>query len=100
MSSLLLTSYDMSNIDFKIITFQVSRDPHEYYAKSEDVKYIIGHTLDFSAGSRQELHNSILLEINSIFFQEYDIDFFASEANQIEILLSKGVPIVGGHHVI
>lgn len=80
--------------EFKILTFKVYKDPEEWYAKSHDSLYVVGYTLDFAAPSREDLHRQIILEINDIFFQEYDIDFFMSEPNLIEVLLSRGVPII------
>lgn len=81
-------------VEFKIFTFNVYKDNDYLYAKSKDSSYLVGYTLEFIAQSREELHRQILLEINELFFEEYDIDFFASEFDLIEILLSKGIPTI------
>lgn len=63
-------------MSFKILVFKIYQDPEEWYARSEDTIDILGYTLDFTAMSREELYNTIILEINDIFFQDYDgIDF-------------------------
>jgi len=87
-------------MSFKIITFKIYKDPEEWYATSPDSGLVLGYTLDFTAESREALYNTILIEINDLFFNEYDIDFFATEDNRVEILLSKDIPIINNKYVI
>lgn len=87
-------------MDFRIITFKVFKDPEEWYARSDDSVYVLGHILDYTAPSREELINTLTLDVNDIFFQEYDIDVFTTEDGPIEILLSRGVPIINNKYVV
>ena len=87
-------------MDFKIITFKVFKDPEEWYARSDDSIFVLGHILDYTAPSREELINTLTLDVNDIFFQEYEIDVFTTEDGPIEILLSRGVPVINNKYVL
>lgn len=87
-------------MDFKIITFKVFKDPEEWYARSDDSVFVLGHILDYTAPSREELINTLTLDVNDIFFQEYEIDVFTTEDGPIEILLSRGVPVINNKYVL
>lgn len=87
-------------MDFKIITFKVFKDPEEWYARSDDSVFVLGHILDYTASSREELINTLTLDVNDIFFQEYEIDIFTTEDGPIEVLLSRGIPVINNKYVL
>lgn len=86
---------------FKIINFKIIKEDDMSWSvmSTDNYNFLNGYLVITNAPTRESLSNSLYMELNDRFFDEYEIEVYpSSSGDEVEVLLTKGLPLIGGSY--